>query len=79
MEEKIEEEGKEDLREGSGGRGAELSPERSSEGKKSALDKALICVENQYQGSLLPRGLGEIAVSMTCGRESSGLVPQLWG
>ena len=44
-----------------------------------SLDKAVKCVENQYQGSLLVRDLCEIVVSMTCGREGSGMVPELWG
>ena len=42
------------------------------------LDKALKCVENQHQGWLLARDLCEIVVSMTCGREGSGMVPELW-
>ena len=36
------------------------------------------CVENQYQGWLLARGFCEIAVSMTCDRKGSGMVPELW-
>ena len=43
-----------------------------------ALAKALKCMENQCQVSLLARGFCEIVVSMTCGREASGMVPELW-
>ena len=44
-----------------------------------ALDNALKFVENQFQGCLLARGFCEIVLSMTCGREVSGTVPELWG
>ena len=44
-----------------------------------ALDKALKCLENQYQGWLLARGISlSGGFSMACARDGSGMVPKMW-
>ena len=40
-----------------------------------ALDIALKCVENSIKADCLLKAF----VKMTCGREGSGMVPELWG